>query len=157
VGHRHAPARRELTAGEVFGPEGDALADALTGASADEHIAIVEAFLRARLPAPDPRADAVAAIVDHMLAEPATARVADVAARFGLSPRALQRRFRHYVGISPKAVLQRSRMHEAVERVEAGAEDGAGLALDLGYSDQAHFINDFRTLVGRPPTRYTQH
>jgi AraC-like DNA-binding protein len=28
------------------------------------------------------------------------------------------------------------------------------MALDLGYSDQAHLINDFRSIVGYSPSRY---
>jgi AraC-like DNA-binding protein len=51
-------------------------------------------------------------------------------------------------------VLQRSRLDEAVERVAAGEEDRAGLALDLGFADQAHFTNAFRLGVGRPPSHY---
>jgi AraC-like DNA-binding protein len=30
------------------------------------------------------------------------------------------------------------------------------LAVDLGYFDQAHFINDFKALVGTTPAAYAQ-
>ena len=46
------------------------------------------------------------------------------------------------------------RLHEAAERMADGAGDWAALALDLGYFDQAHFINDFRRVVGRSPAEY---
>jgi len=144
----------EASLGELFGADGEALARELDAASFDDHVAAVEAFLRARPPAPDPAADLAARVVAHMLDQPVGARVSDVARAFAVSPRSLQRLFGRYVGLTPKAVLRRSRAHEAVERVEAGADDGAALALDLGYSDQAHFINDFRENVGRPPGRY---
>jgi AraC-like DNA-binding protein len=148
---------RQLPPHDVFGPAGGALACTLArDLDPDEHVEAVEAFLRARRPDRDPRAEIAMRIVDEMLAEPASARVGDIAARFGLSPRALQRLFRHYVGVSPKTVLQRSRMHEAVVRVSRGEEEGAALALELGYSDQAHFINDFRATVGRSPSRYAR-
>jgi AraC-like DNA-binding protein len=32
--------------------------------------------------------------------------------------------------------------------------DFAALALDLGYSDQPHFIRDFKNLVGKTPADY---
>jgi AraC-like DNA-binding protein len=32
--------------------------------------------------------------------------------------------------------------------------DWSSLALDLGYFDQAHFIRDFKALVGRTPGDY---
>ena len=36
--------------------------------------------------------------------------------------------------------------------IEAGGEvDWAGLAAELGFADQAHFINAFTALVGVPP------
>ena len=71
------------------------------------------------------------------------------------SPRSLQRLFREYVGVTPKWVLQRVRLHEAAERMADGDSDcAAALALDLGYFDQAHFIKDFKAIVGRSPSEY---
>jgi AraC-like DNA-binding protein len=32
--------------------------------------------------------------------------------------------------------------------------DLAGLALEFGYFDQAHFARDFKELVGQPPAEY---
>lgn len=36
------------------------------------------------------------------------------------------------------------------------AHECATLALDLGYADQAHFIRDFKQLVGHPPAGYAR-
>jgi AraC-like DNA-binding protein len=63
--------------------------------------------------------------------------------------------FSAYVGIGPKWVLQRYRLHEAVEQAQGqGTVDWARLALELGYYDQAHFVRDLRSLVGRTPAQY---
>ena len=135
---------------ELFGDPAEAALRA-----APEPVADVEAFLRERAPAPDPNVDLVAAIVQSMLDEPEIARVEDLARRHGLSTRSLQRLFRTYVGVSPKWVLKRYRVHEAAERMADGRNgDWAALALELGYFDQAHFINDFKALVGRSPAEY---
>jgi transcriptional regulator GlxA family with amidase domain len=124
--------------------------------SVDEQVAATEAFLRARLREPDATVARIGAVVATMEASPALS-VQEVAARHGVSVRALQRLFRRWVGVSPKWVLQRLRLQEAAERVdEAGAEDAAATALELGYYDQAHFINDFRAGVGRSPRRYAR-
>ena len=49
------------------------------------------------------------------------------------------------------------RLLDAVGRVAAGAfVDWADLALDLGYADPAHFIRDFKRLVGRSPAEYAR-
>lgn len=74
-----------------------------------------------------------------------------------MSLRQLQRLFREYVGVSPKWVIQRYRLLDAAERVAAGTTiDWADLSLDLGYADQAHFIRDFKKLVGRSPAEYAR-
>ena len=72
----------------------------------------------------------------------------------GASARGLQRLFREYVGVSPKWVMQRYRLFEAAERLAAGGVDGAQVAQELGYFDQAHFIHDFKAMVGRSPLEF---
>jgi AraC-like DNA-binding protein len=65
--------------------------------------------------------------------------------------------FSDYVGVSPKWVTRRARLHEAALRVEAdgpAAVDWAVLAADLGNADQAHLTRDFTATLGVPPTRY---
>jgi len=69
--------------------------------------------------------------------------------------RSLQLLFNDYVGISPKWVILRYRLHELIERCHSGAPlDWSQLAVDLGYFDQAHLINDFKSVVGYTPTEY---
>jgi AraC-like DNA-binding protein len=69
----------------------------------------------------------------------------------------LQRLFADYVGIGPKWVIRRFRLHEVTERLAAGADiDWAALAAELGYADQAHFVRDFRAMFGEPPTWYAE-
>lgn len=150
----HLLTDRVLPLAAVFGPDGDALARAVR-AEAERPFAVMEDFLRVRLPPPDPNLDVVAAVVRTMLEEPAVARVDELAARHAMSPRTLQRLFRGYVGVSPKWVLRRYRLHEAAERIAEGRDgDWAATALELGYADQAHFIRDFTALIGAPPARY---
>jgi AraC-like DNA-binding protein len=51
----------------------------------------------------------------------------------------------------------RYRLQEAAEQL-AGAEivNWPKMALDLGYFDQAHFIKDFKMIVGRTPAEYAR-
>jgi AraC-like DNA-binding protein len=54
-------------------------------------------------------------------------------------------------------VIQRYRLHEAAKRLAADPSAAqSALAADLGYSDQAHFIRDFKALVGTSPAAYAR-
>jgi AraC-like DNA-binding protein len=148
---------RSLPVGEAFGADGARLERGVAAAGDDlaEGVAAVESFLAARLPEADAGYELVAAIVGDMLRLPPGERVEDVARRHGLSARTLQRLFRRYIGLGPKWVLQRYRLHEAAERMASGeADDLTRLALDLGYFDLAHFTGHFRRAVGRSPSAF---
>ena len=117
----------------------------------------VETFLLAHLPEPDPRTSQAADAVARIAADPALTRVETVADELGVSVRGLQRLFAEHVGIGPKWVIRRYRLREVTERMAAGGEiDWAALAADLGYADQGHFIRDFKSMFGEPPTWYAE-
>lgn len=141
---------------EVFGAHTSNLLDEVFSASDDSQMAEVAArFLSARLPAEDPQVERIAAIVDGIAADPTIVSVDQVSERWGIGKRTLQRSFSEYVGTTPKWVINRYRLHEALERLHSGAElDWAQLTLDLGYFDQSHFIRAFRAIVGRSPAQY---
>ena len=148
---------RTVALGELFGAAGRRLERRLAelDGEMDEHIEAVEAFLRERLPGPDPRHELVRAVVEEMLVAAPGTTVAQLAERHAVSARTLQRTFGEFVGVGPKWVLKRYRMHEAAQRIAAGeADDGASLALALGYFDQSHFIRDFTAQIGVPPSVY---
>ncbi|UQU66360.1 helix-turn-helix domain-containing protein [Couchioplanes caeruleus] len=115
----------------------------------------IEEFLRARL-RPDPLAGTVAAIVEHVRRDPHLTRADQLAREHGMGLRRLQRLFREYVGLGPKWVIRRYRLHEVSERLAAGAVDWAAVAADLGYADQPHLVRDFTAMVGESPTAYAQ-
>lgn len=128
----------------------------LDEATADQDcVATFDHSLAGLDPAPDPRYTRLLAVIEDMLADRAVVRVGQVAERHHVSERTLQRIFDHYVGVSPKWVLARYRMHDAVADLDAGyAGHLADLAASLGWYDQAHFTRDFVELVGVSPHRY---
>ncbi len=142
---------------ELFGDDAVAL-DAVLAADNDAAAATIASdFLRAHLPPADERSRLAGRIVDSVVDDRELHAADELAARFGMTLRALQRLFSDYVGTGPKWVIQRYRLHEALARVQAGEDVAwAALAQDLGYFDQAHFIADFRKLVGRTPADYAR-
>ncbi|MGB3411507.1 MAG: helix-turn-helix domain-containing protein [Microthrixaceae bacterium] len=104
---------------------------------------------------PDPIADEIAGLVEHAEREPTIRRAEQLAGLAGVSLRTLQRRFRAYVGVSPKWVVRRYRLLDVLDHVHGDhVVDWAALAGQLGYVDQSHLIRDFTALVGEPPARY---
>jgi AraC-like DNA-binding protein len=104
---------------------------------------------------------------------------------FGCSRRHLIAQFHQYFGMAPKMIARISRFHLAVAAVhrlgrrdslpyvegkpylDCEADDSvraatqstirwADLALDCGYYDQSHFINEFRSFSGLSPLEFLQ-
>ncbi len=156
-----------LSLGKAFGAEGGVVGtelktlsawarDSTDAAASDERmIGCVERFLLQRLPVPDPHLALVGAIANVIVHTQEITKVDQIVSRFGLHKRALQRLFNGYVGVSPKWMIKRYRLHEAVERVAAGrVVNWPRLALELGYFDQTHLIKDFKALIGKSPAQY---
>lgn len=142
--------------GEMYGAAGATLVEQVVAEpDARAAIAHVETFLLSLGPEQDPLTDEAAALVAMAENDVSMTRVDELAARSGRSVRSLQRLFREYVGIGPKWVIRRFRLHEAAERVYQGL-DLATLAAELGYTDQAHLTRDFTAAVGMPPAAYAR-
>ena len=148
----------ERAVASVLGDEGAAYeAAVLARGGGPSCVAIAERFLRALEPARDANVDLAARAVDVAKDDPSIGRASDLAARVELSTRSLERLFQKYVGVSPKWIIRRYRVHEACERVASGAAPSwSALAQELGYFDQAHFIRDFKSQVGRTPAQYAE-
>ncbi|SDL15623.1 AraC-type DNA-binding protein [Glycomyces sambucus] len=143
-------------AATVFGPEADALGAVVMGGEDEAGAAAVTAFLAERMPERvDARYEELLRIVAAMLEDRSITRVDQVAARFFTTPKALQRLFQTYIGLGPKALICRYRIHDAADRLATEPDvDLARLAAVLGWSDQAHFTHDFKDLIGFPPSEY---
>lgn len=63
--------------------------------------------------------------------------------------------FKKYVGLTPKAFQKVQRFQKVVTEVEKlQTINWTRLALDCGYYDQAHFINEFKKFSGYSPKQY---
>lgn len=146
---------RKIPIEELFGSAGRELARAIRG-EADERrcIELAENFLLPRLLPLSPTVVMLRDLVERMAIDRSLQRVEQVAALANMDLRRLQRLFSEHVGVGPKWVIQRYRLHEAAEQLgEGNPLTLAALAQELGYFDQAHFIRDFKSVVGRPPGR----
>jgi AraC-like DNA-binding protein len=147
---------RIIPANHVFGNEVEKLeAVLLSSDQEDAKVETADAFFRMRVPEPEETALVAGHLVERILHEPEIKTVDDLVKRAGIGKRSLQRIFNEYVGVSPKWVIRRYRLHELIEKLNSGDQPNlTQVALELGYFDQSHLINDFRSIVGYAPTQY---
>lgn len=130
-------------------------------ASPDSHarsIEATEAALAHFLPIDD-QGRLVNELVAWLAEHPDVTRVSEIARRFAMTERTLQRLVQQRLGLSPKWLIQRRRLHAAVVGLKSGLRESAAgtladLAADLGYTDQAHFTADFKAVTGLTPGQY---
>jgi AraC family transcriptional regulator len=78
----------------------------------------------------------------------------EMANAVGMSPFHFSRRFKAVFGISPYAYVIRERVAKAQEMLRHRKVAKKVVALECGFSDQSHFCNTFRKIVGVSPTNY---
>jgi AraC-like DNA-binding protein len=78
----------------------------------------------------------------------------ELARHAGLSARQFRRLCMEQTGVGPKMLCRIVRFRAAASDAAKRSTDWAGFALDHGYYDQAHFINEFREFSGLTPAEY---
>ncbi|MNH99577.1 DNA-binding transcriptional activator FeaR [compost metagenome] len=148
----------KISFSEVFGMEAQILEQQILANKEDtKRMELVEHFFRERLPEPDDNVELINRIVDTIIEDQRITRVEDLVSRFGIHMRTMQRLFSRYVGVSPKWVIQRHRLHDAAEQIEKGQLlEWSKLSVELGYYDQAHFIKSFKAIIGKSPEEYVR-
>lgn len=79
----------------------------------------------------------------------------DVAAAVGVGERRLQQLFYAHVGLSPRTWNRLARLHGCLRALRLQPSPAwAHVALDGGFYDQSHLVNEFRALCGVTPTEF---
>ncbi len=78
-------------------------------------------------------------------------RLADIARAAGVSVSHLSAVFRAAHGVSLGAYIRALRIEWAAERLASGVGSIAGIAVQAGFSDQAHLTRAFKRATGRTP------
>jgi AraC-like DNA-binding protein len=141
-------------AGVAWGDDADQLYREAV-ATGDEDAGIVaalERFWRAQLTKfASPDTDMAMATFEEITNTDSTMRVVDAAARVGLSDRAFERRCRATFGLTPKAVMRRSRFLDMATAVRGISEPGEEERAALRFSDQSHLNREFRYFINMTP------
>jgi AraC-like DNA-binding protein len=144
-----------VTADNLLGASGaDALHGRLQAASTlAGRAAIMDAALLGRLR--PSRADVFAAAAARLQASDGAARLHDLEADSGLSPRQFRRAFKARIGASPKLYGRIVRLNAALDaKMSRPATSWTAIAHRFGWFDQAHLDKDFLDLAGGAPTDF---
>jgi AraC-like DNA-binding protein len=119
--------------------------------SSSERIACVESFLFQNLR--QDREDPVFSRASSWLRRNPGLRMRKLASLLDISERQLSRGFRATYGTSPKQYARLARIEKVVAARKRGL-DWADVAYACGFTDQAHLIHDFGTIVGGTPAEF---
>lgn len=81
--------------------------------------------------------------------------IENVASRYGISSRYLQKLFLQYTGLTPKLYSKIDRFQNSLRLICRKENSLTSIAYDCGYSDQSHFIRDFKSFTGITPSDYS--
>lgn len=84
-------------------------------------------------------------------------RVPDLAELAGRSVSAFERSFRKHLHMTPTDFVRRVRIHEACQRLLQSQATIAKIAIDCGFSDQAHLSRDFKRVMLTSPVNYRRN
>src|SRR5262249_37036135 len=111
-------------------------------------------FLRARRAVRPRAATLLAAGMESLRHDTGRPRVAELAARLGVSDRHLRRLVIDETGISPRQFARIQRFHALLPSADAASSPvWAALAFRHGYADQPHLIREVQDLAGVTPVR----
>ncbi len=150
-------ADRLLTLQELWGDIADTMQAGVEQASDDEgKLAAMEAGIAARLDALGTRkTDRQMARFEVFARTDSGIRVEDAAREVGLSVRQLERRCEYTFGLTPKAILRRSRFLDMATAMRGFSSPSDQDLASLRYFDQSHVAREFRRFTGMTPTEFT--
>ncbi len=129
----------------------------LETAAWDKRIALIESFLLQQLSLLEKRnskAAVVSDIMQEIKKDDFFDNIENVASRYGISSRYLQKLFLQYTGLTPKLYSKINRFQNSLRLVTQKDTSLTSIAYHCGYFDQSHFIREFKSFTGVTPSGY---
>ncbi|MEE9387428.1 MAG: helix-turn-helix domain-containing protein [Paracoccaceae bacterium] len=93
--------------------------------------------------------------VKRMEAADGDIRLAELLAELGLAERQFRTEFKRIIGLTPKAFCKTLQINRALNHLLTSTKgDLASVAIETGFSDQAHFTRAFSKFLGKAPKGY---
>lgn len=126
----------------------------MNGDSVRQRIQIIESFILQRLQQKHLVRLPVVEALKLILHTKDVPKVNELTSLFSISERQLERQFQKYTGFTPQQFLRVSRFQNALYLYGNNRMRLTDIALECGYSDQPHFIRDFKRFSGISPKQY---
>ena len=146
----------DLLLGAVFSTVRDALGETLEQRGARAMLDEAEDTLAPLFPARQVERR-VGIALHAVLQRNGMGTVRAISNELGCSQKHLNDLFQRQCGLGPKRYASLVRFQTLLRRLERETDpDWTQLALEHGYYDQSHMVNQFREMTGHTPTRYMQ-
>jgi AraC-like DNA-binding protein len=122
-----------------------------------QKIEIVESFLIRILKNAEKHSthfEKVGHILNTMVHDVSDVKLNDVASRYGISSRYLNKLIHRHTGLTPTTYHKIRRFQFSLKLMARNDQPLTSIAYDCGYFDQAHFIKDFKSFTGLTPSAY---
>lgn len=117
-------------------------------------IAIIESFIEKRLSKIQTIQLPIFQVLKHIMNANVAPKISQLSSDYFVSERQLERQFLRFTGFNPKQFTRIARFHRAMQFYGSQEMRLTDIALDCGYYDQSHFINDFKQFAGIGPREF---
>jgi len=126
----------------------------------NKRIQLIENFLTSRLSIKERRLNnnnisMIGQIIKEMQLNDTPDHVETIANRHNISSRYLRKLFLQYTGVTPKLYNKINRFQHSLQLISESQSSLTSIAYEAGYADQSHFIRDFKSFTGFPPSAYS--
>ncbi|MCG6141597.1 helix-turn-helix domain-containing protein [Leptospira mtsangambouensis] len=95
--------------------------------------------------------------IEEILEKKGNCEIGKLSKKHGLSERTLQRRFQNYVGLTPKKFSTIIRFQSSLNEINTENKFSlTDIAYVSGYSDQSHFIRQFKSFTKQKPFQFRE-
>lgn len=120
-----------------------------------ETLQVLDEFLLKILSLHNPIERRIDSALNEILKRKGQVHIRNLAEWTNLSRRQFERRFSKIIGLPPKRMCRIVRLAGIIPQLKAGVTyDWADLALAAGFSDQSHFIREWKYFTGSSPLSY---
>jgi AraC-like DNA-binding protein len=123
----------------------------------NKRIELIEGFLLKGLSIFEKKLDQItliSSVMNELKQEDFFDNIKNVASRYGITSRYLQKLFSQHTGLTPKLYSKINRFQNSLQLVAKRNATLTAIAYECGYFDQSHFIKEFKSFTGILPSAY---